>query len=107
MIRSLEENILSLVPLNTLLLLDRGFYHFSFWLQLIEQKVHFITRLKKADATDMSFHGISHAHQAGASIKVETVFTDSYSLRDRLIILGSGTKRTPLVRVRLIEIRAW
>ncbi len=93
----LEENILSLVPANTLLLLDRGFYHFSFWLQLIEQKIHFITRLKK-----------------GASIKVETVFTDSYSLRaprsgslrDRLIYLGSGTKRTPLVRIRLIEIRS-
>lgn len=66
-----------------------GFYHFSFWLQLIEQQIHFITRLKK-----------------GASIKVETIFTDSYSLRDRLIILGSGTKRTPFVRVRLVEIRS-
>ena len=85
----LEENILSLVPANTLLLLDRGFYHFNFWLQLIEQNIHFITRLKK-----------------GASIKVEKVFTDSYSLRDRLISLGSGTKRTPVVRVRLIEIRS-
>ncbi len=26
--------------------------------------------------------------------------------RDRLIYLGSGTKRTPLVRVSLIEIRS-
>ena len=43
----LEKDILNLVPANTLLLLDRGFYHFSFWLQLIEQKIHFITRLKK------------------------------------------------------------
>ena len=85
----LEENILSLAPVNTLLLLDRGFYHFSFWLQLIEQKVHFITRLKK-----------------GASIKIETVFTDSHSLRDCLIILGSGTKRTSPIRVRLVEIRS-
>lgn len=85
----LEENILSIVSGNTLLLLDRGFYHFSFWLQLIQQKIHFITRLKK-----------------GASIKVEAVFTDSYSLRDRLIILGSGTKRTPYIRVRLVEIRS-
>jgi hypothetical protein len=85
----LEEDILSLVPANSLLLLDRGFYHFSFWLQLIEQKIHFITRLKK-----------------GASIKVETVFTNSYSIRDRLICLGSGTKRTPYIRVRLIEIRS-
>ncbi|MEG3929488.1 IS4 family transposase, partial [Microcoleus sp. T3_D1] len=36
----LEENILNLVSENTLLLLDRGFYHFSFWLKLIEQKVN-------------------------------------------------------------------
>ena len=30
----LESNILHLVTPKTLLLLDRGFYHFSFWLQL-------------------------------------------------------------------------
>lgn len=102
----LEQDILNLVTGKTLLLLDRGFYHFSFWLQLIEREIHFISRLKKADATDMSFHGISHAHQAGASIKVEKVFTDSYSIRARLIHLGSGTKRTPYVTVRLIEVRS-
>lgn len=33
-----EENILNLVTSNTLLLLDRGFYHFNFWLRLIENK---------------------------------------------------------------------
>ena len=69
--------------------MDRGFYHFSFWRQLIEREIHFISRLKK-----------------GASIKVEKVFTDSYSIRDRLIHLGSGTKRTPYVTVRLIEVRS-
>ncbi|MEG4590223.1 IS4 family transposase, partial [Microcoleus sp. MOSTC5] len=53
----LEENILQLVPSKTLLLLDRGFYHFSFWLKLIERDIHLITRLKK-----------------GASIQVEQVF---------------------------------
>ena len=77
----LEENIL--------LLLDRGFYHFRFWQQLIDREIHFISRLKK-----------------GAAIKVETVFTDSFSLRDRLVRLGSGTKRTPYVTVRLIEVRS-
>ncbi len=85
----LEENILDLVTAKTLLLLDRGFYHFSFWLQLIEKEIHFISRLKK-----------------GAAIKVEKVFTDSYSLRDRLIRLGSGTQRTPYITVRLIEVRS-
>jgi hypothetical protein len=43
----LEENILQLVEGKTLLLLDRGFYYFSFWLKLIEREIHLITRLKK------------------------------------------------------------
>lgn len=85
----LEANILELVPSNTLLLLDRGFYHFRFWLQLMEQGVHLITRLKK-----------------GASIQVKQVFTHSYSIRDRLIRLGAGTQKTPFVTLRLIEIRS-
>jgi hypothetical protein len=84
-----EEDILNLVTAQTLLLLDRGFYHFSFWLKLIEQKVDFVTRLKK-----------------GAAIQVEQVFTDSYALRDRRIRLGSSTKRTPFITLRLIEVRS-
>ena len=84
-----ESDILNLVTAKTLILLDRGFYHFSFWLKLIDNKVDFITRLKK-----------------GASIKVNKVFTDSYSLRDTLICLGSGTKRTPFITLRLIEVRS-
>ncbi|PSB48443.1 IS4 family transposase [Cyanosarcina cf. burmensis CCALA 770] len=84
-----ESDILNLVTAKTLLLLDRGFYHFRFWLQLIEQEVHFITRLKK-----------------GAAIQTEQVFTNSYSLRDSLIRLGSGTKTTPFINLRLIEIRS-
>lgn len=85
----LEENILNLVAENTLLLLDRGFYHFNFWLKLIERKIDFITRIKK-----------------GAAIQVEQVFTDSYGLRDRKIRLGSGTNKTPYISLRLIEVRS-
>jgi hypothetical protein len=84
-----EEDILKLVTANTLLLLDRAFYHFNFWLQLIEHRVDFITRLKK-----------------GASLQVEQVFTNSYALRDRRVRLGSGTKRTPFITLRLIEVRS-
>lgn len=84
-----ELDILNLVTAKTLLLLDRGFYHFNFWLQLIEQEVHFITRPKK-----------------GAAIKVEQVFTDGYALKDRLVRLGSGTKQTPFITLRLIEVRS-
>ena len=85
----LESNLLNLVKANTLLLLDRGFYHFYFWQQLIDQGIHVITRLKK-----------------GAAIQVKQVFTDSYGLRDRLIRLGSGTKKTPYITLRLIEVRS-
>ena len=84
-----EEDILNLVTAKTLLLLDRGFYHFSFWLKLIEHEVGFVTRLKK-----------------GASIQVEQVFTDSYALRDKRVRLGAGTKRTPFITLRLIEVRS-
>jgi hypothetical protein len=85
----LEENILQLVPNKTLLLLDRGFYHFSFWLQLIERDIHLITRLKK-----------------GAAIQVKQVFTKSYDLKDSLVRLGSVTAKTPFITLRLIEVRS-
>jgi Transposase DDE domain len=85
----IEENILQLVPSKTLLLLDRGFYHFSFWLKLIERDIHLITRLKK-----------------GAAVQVQQVFTKSYDLKDSLVRLGSGTTKTPFITLRLIEIRS-
>ena len=83
-----EENLLELLSARTLLLLDRGFYHFQFWQQLIERGIHVITRRK-----------------INAAIKEQQVFTDSYTLRDRLVKIGSGTKKTPIVTLRLIEVR--
>lgn len=83
-----EDNLLELVSAQTLLLLDRGFYHFQFWQKLIEGGVHFITRIK-----------------INAAIEYQQVFTDGYALRDRLVRIGSGTKKTPVVTLRLIEIR--
>ncbi|MBD2451615.1 hypothetical protein H6G76_31755 [Nostoc sp. FACHB-152] len=41
-----ELPLLNLLSAKTLILLDRGFYHFHFFQQLIDQEVHFITRLK-------------------------------------------------------------
>ncbi len=84
-----EEDLLRIVQASTLLLLDRGFYHFNFWLQLIDRKIHFISRIKK-----------------GAAIKVLEVFTEGYSLRDSKIRLGSGTKNTPYITLRLIEVKS-
>jgi hypothetical protein len=83
-----EEKLLDLVSTKTLLLLDRGFYHFQFWQQLIDKGIHFITRVK-----------------VNAAIEYQKVFTNSYTLRDRLIKIGSGTKKTPIVTLRLIEVK--
>jgi hypothetical protein len=57
---------------KTLLLIDRGFYHFQFWQDLIERKVDFITRIKK-----------------GASYQIKEIFTSSYNIRDSLIVMGN------------------
>ena len=83
-----EDNLLDLAAPQTLLLLDRGFYHFQFWQKLIDRGIHFITRIK-----------------INAVIEYQQVFTDGYALRDRLVQVGSGTKKTPIITLRLIEIR--
>ena len=83
-----EEDLLGLVSAHTLLLLDRGFYHFLFWQKLIAREIHFITRRK-----------------INAAIEYQQVFTDGHALRDRLVKIGSGTKKTPIVALRLIEVK--
>lgn len=81
-----EAYLLQLVTTKTLLLLDRGFYHFQFFAQLISQQVDFITRLK-----------------AGAAINVVQVFTNQYNVRDQLIKLGTGRNSAPILTLRLVE----
>jgi len=66
----------------------RGFYHFQFFEQLMSQQVDFITRLK-----------------AKASFTVIQVFTCNNSVKDQLIKLGTGRNRTPILTLRLVEIR--
>jgi Transposase DDE domain len=83
-----ESALLNLVTAKTLLLLDRGFYHFQFLQQLINQEVHFITRLK-----------------AKASIKYLKIFSYDHSLKDRFIQLGTGRGGAPVLTLRLIEIK--
>lgn len=83
-----EADLLNLLKAKTLLLLDRGFYHFKFFAQLISQEVDFITRLK-----------------AGASVNVLQVFTCQQNVRDQLIKLGTGRNGAPILTLRLVEIR--
>ena len=83
-----ESDILKLVKPQTLILLDRGFCHYQFWQQLITSNVHLITRLINK-----------------ASFTVESILTNSYSIRDRIVKMGAGTKKTPSITMRLVEIR--
>ncbi len=81
-------DLLGFVGKKTLLILDRGFYDFKFFAALIEQRVAFITRLK-----------------SNATIEVIKVLTNTDTVKDLVIMLGSGQNGTPKVRVRLVEIR--
>ncbi|MBD2393267.1 transposase, partial [Cyanobacterium aponinum FACHB-4101] len=57
--------------------------------ELITRNIDFITRIKK-----------------GASIEILKRFTNSHDLRDSLINIGDGRKKTPIVTLRLVEIRS-
>lgn len=83
---SFLEQIRTFAQAGTLLIFDRGFYDFTFFADLIEQGVHWITRLK-----------------SNAVLTVEQVFLQTPDVRDRIIRLGGSSPcRQPL---RLIEVR--
>ena len=82
-------DLLALVPKKTLLILDRGFYDFKFFVALVQQGAAFITRLK-----------------SNAKIEVVTVLmTHTDTVKDLIVGLGSGPNDTPKITVRLVEIR--
>lgn len=85
---SFTEQLLGLVSGKTLLILDRGFYDFTFFARLIEQGCHLITRLK-----------------ANATLDTLRILTKTATVRDSLIRLGSGQNATPILTMRLIEVR--
>jgi hypothetical protein len=82
------QNLLDLVTPHTLLILDRGFYDFEWWSELIAKGTHFISAAK--------------------SNLVYTVIKElslTHRLKDRLIGIGKDKQGNPLVQLRLIEIR--
>lgn len=83
-----EADLLSVLAAQTLLIMDRGFYHFQFWAQLIAQQVSFICRLK-----------------AGAAYTLEQVFSDRPQVKDQLIKLGVKRKNAPQLQLRLVQVR--
>ena len=81
-------DILQSIEPRTLLLLDRGFYDFQFFADLIAQESHFITRPK-------------------SNTKVEVVrwLSSTDTVQDMLVHLGTGQNGTPILTVRLVQVR--
>lgn len=80
--------LLLLATTKTLLILDRGFYDFDFFALLIKQGTAFITRPKK-----------------NAFFIVAETLTDTNKVKDFVIFLGTGQNNTPVLKLRLIEVR--
>lgn len=80
--------ILEFIPAQTLLVLDRGFWNFGFFEQLIPAKSDLITRLK-----------------AKSQYQSLQVFSHSKTHRDQLIRLGTGYQGNPILELRLVEIK--
>lgn len=82
------DDLQSLATAKTLLILDRGFYDFQFFMRLTVKQVDFITRIK-----------------SNAAFEVERILSYDFSLRDRLICFKTVDKEHPLLHLRLVEIR--
>lgn len=83
-------DILRQVKAKTLLILDRGFYDFTFFATLIaDHQADFITRLK-----------------SNAKFEVSKVLSKTDTVHDFIIRLGSGQKETPIITLRLVKVRA-
>ncbi len=80
--------LLALVKAKTLLVLDRGFYDFTFFAALIKQNAAFITRFK-----------------SNAFFIVSETLTSTDKVKDLIIFLGTGQNGTPVLELRLIEVR--
>jgi hypothetical protein len=80
--------LLELIAPKTLLLLDRGFWNYSLFEQLILAQSDFITRLK----TNPQYKSVS-------------ILSQSSIHRDTLIRLGTGYQGNPILDLRLVEIR--
>ncbi len=85
---SFIAELLALVTAKTLLVLDRGFYDFGFFAALIDKNAAFITRLK-----DNAFFIVSETLSSTPTVK------------DVIIFLGTGQNGSPVLKLRLIEVR--
>ena len=82
------DDLINIASAKTLLVLDRGFYNFGFFLRLIAKQVNFITRIK-----------------SNAAFDVERILSYDYTLRDRVISFNTKDKHQKILRLRLIEVK--
>ncbi len=82
------DQLLALATAKTLLILDRGFYDFEWWAQLMAKQIHFIC----AGKSNLVYQAIQ-------------TFSLSYDLKDTLIEVGTSKLGHPKLRLRLIEVR--
>ena len=75
---------------GTVLVFDRGYTDFQWWLKLSQQKVFFVTRLK-----DNAEYGV---------VEQRPVVANSNILRDEVILLTAIQEQGPVARMRRIEI---
>ena len=83
-----SSNILQRIEPRTLLLLDRGFYDFQFFADLLAKGSHFVTRLK-----------------SNSKVEVLRRLSDTATVKDMLIHLGTGQNGTPILTLRLVKVR--
>lgn len=82
------DKLVDLTGIRTLLILDRGFYDFTFFARLMVQGTQFVTRLK-----------------SNATIQRLQTLTKTDAVCDTIILLGSGQNGAPILQLRLIEVR--
>lgn len=82
------DKLVELAGHKTLLILDRGFYDFAFFARLMVQGTQFISRLK-----------------SNAVIQRIETLTQTDTICDTIIMLGSGGNGTPPLKLRLVEVR--
>ncbi len=82
------DDLINIATAKTLLILDRGFYDFQFFLRLIAKQVDFVTRIK-----------------SNAAFEVERILSYDFNLTDRLICFNTSDKQQPLLHLRLVEVR--
>ena len=77
-------------PPGTMLVFDRGYADYDWWLELTQSKVHFVTRMK-----DDTSYGV---------VEQREVPNHSEIIRDEVILLTSQQEIGPQARLRRIEI---